>query len=170
MEDVSVSAKDSTKCPIMSNICTRSMAEFGNATVSTLFAKPNFTLFIATVVIPVVFSLEEDVAVELLDFAELEDATTEFEEAATLELDCMAELLDFAELEDATTEFEETATLELDCIAELLDFAELEDATTELEEDSSELEEAATLDDEALDELLDSRTTLILPVTVETAP
>ncbi len=80
--------------------------------------------------------LELDCFAELLDFAELEDTTTELEEATTLELDCFAELLDFAELEDTTTELEEATTLELDCFAELLDFAELEDAIT-LEDDAS---------------------------------
>ena len=112
------------------------MAEFGIATVSTLSAKPNFTPFIATVTTLVVISLEEDSSLlleledstelledfESLDFAELEDAASELEDASTLELD-LAELLDFAELEDAASELEDATTLELDC-------AELEDTTT----------------------------------------
>ena len=93
-------------------------------------------------------TLELDCFAELLDFAELEDTTTELEEVTTLELDCFAELLDFAELEDTTTELEEATILELDCFAELLDFAELEDATTELEE-------VTTLELDCFAELLD---------------
>ena len=76
----------------------------------------------ATVTILSLFLLEE----LLPDFAELEEDST-----FSLELDCTAELLDFAELEDAASELEDATTLELDCTAELLDFAELEDTFDE---------------------------------------
>ena len=112
MEPTIGSSRDSTRWPVKSNTCTRTIEEACNASVSTLSAKPNFTPFIATVTTLVVISLEEDSSLLL----ELEDSTELLEDF---------ESLDFAELEDAASELEDATTLELDCTAELLDCAEL---------------------------------------------